>query len=142
MANGESEKVENQRGKDASAKSETSDQSSVDDTDALSQAPSRVHIFKDKAPSASPSKSGDEPLKCSSLSANRLTGPQYGAGDAVIGVGVRVPKIDFVGEWIRLQCQIQIGKKALYDAAMKAEDLDAMIQGLRRTRARIFQKRK
>jgi len=143
MAKSESESEEDQRSK--GAQNAKPAQSSAEDAEESSKAPSRVHIFKDKSPAAIPSKSDSEPLKCSLVRGNRPIGfgSEHDAGDvAMISAGVQMPTFDFMDEFIRLKDQIQIGKKALYDAAMRAEDLDAMIQGLRRTRARIFRRGK
>lgn len=132
MAKRESEKEDNQRGKG----SKSSDQAIADDADASSsQAPSRVHIFKDKGKSsqARPSKSGDEPLQCSSFGASRLIGLDsargVGHGRTAILPGVKLAIIELQEELMQLGCKIQKGKEALYEAAMRAEDLEAVIEG-------------
>lgn len=115
---------------------------SADDLDASTRPPKRVHLFTEKStPPDTPPKSNDEPLECSSFRPNTLIDSAHGADQAADIVGVRPPTITFKEKLVRFKSQMEKGKKAMYDAAMKAEDLEGMIQGLRRTRERIAQRR-
>lgn len=101
----------------------------------------RFHLFPGKKPSTSPSKSDGDRMQCSSFVPDVPVDPARPAGRVEIVVSVRRPSTNFRQELTRFIGQLEKGKKALYDAAMKAEDLEAMLQGLRNTRARIAKKR-
>ncbi len=142
MARGTSKGDDNQRGKAAEKKPVSSDQSRVDEADvSSSKAPSRVHIFTNKSPRRNSSEPDDEKLQCSSVKANRPEVSPHRDTRASTFVEVRSPVVGFKDELVRLGHQIEKGKKALYEAAMKLEDLDAIMQGLRRTREGISKKR-
>lgn len=88
------------------------------------------------------SDSDDESLQRSSLRSRRPARSARARADAAVLVADPPPVINFGEQLARLKHQIQRGKKTLYEAAIKAEDLEAVIQGLRRTRERISKKRK
>lgn len=140
MGNRASEQEDDQRGKIAKKKTKSTALPGTDDGEDSSRAPSRVHIFKGKSPPDGPSKSngGNEPLRFSSPGVNQPIGSARTATFA----GVQPPIVDFSENLVWFNQQIQRGKKAIYDAAMKAEHLEAIMQGLQRTRERIFKKRK
>lgn len=142
MEKGPSKEDDNQRGKSEKEKISGSDQTSADDADVSTEAPSRVHIFKDKTSPDASSKSDSEELQCSSFRANTLIHSANGTGRAAIFVGFQPPIISLRDELTRLKHGIEKGKKALYEAAMKAEDLEAVLQALQRTSHSISQRRR
>lgn len=143
MAKRESEREEDQREKSATQGVKSAGQSSADEEDVSCQAPSRVHIFKGKPSTAGPAKSGDERLKFSPMGTNIPIAPPCRTGQAALAVRpIQPPAIHLMEDLARLRQRIEKGKRTVYEAAMKIEDLEALIQGLQRTGERIFQRRK
>jgi len=142
VEHGASRGDDNQRGGSAKKKITEADQTSADDADASSQAPSRVHIFKGKSLPGASSKSGDEPLQCSSFRANTRIHLGHGAVQGAIPIGIQTFILGLRDELKCLTDRVGKGKKALYEAAMKAEDLEAVMEALRRTRNNISKRRK
>lgn len=141
MAEERSREDDNQRGKSAKKKISTGEKASADDTDVSSKAPSRVHIFKDKPPHGASSKSDDGQLQCSSFNSHPWIHSAHGSGQAAISIRIQPAIIGFKVEMALFKDLIGKGKKALYQAATKAEDLGAIMQALRRTRHKIFKRR-
>jgi hypothetical protein len=132
MARKSSEGKQNQRGK---AKSKPTD-TDADSGDSSSQAPSRVHIFKSKPPRGDSSASADKTLRCSSLLPDRLHGLdlRHATGYAATSeAGVASHGILLHDQLFSLRSRIEAGKKALHDFVMKAEDLEAILQGVQDT---------
>jgi len=130
---------DSQSGKPAKEKVNSAEQSDFDDSEVCIKPPSRVHIFTNKPPQSGSSKSSREPLKCSSLRTDRPVEPEHRA-PADIFVELR-HSVGFKEGLVRLGRQIEKSKHALYEAAMKAEDLEAILQGLQRTCDSIFARR-
>jgi hypothetical protein len=128
---------------DKPVKKETAtDQSVENDEDVSSKPPSRVHIFKHKPGPDDSSKSVGRRLQFSSFRMNRpFVLPYRPFRPAMFSAVLPHPLISLTGEIARLRFRIEKGKKALYEAAMKAEDLEAIVQGLKRTRDSISKKR-
>lgn len=130
------------RGKAAKEEDSAADEPGGEDVDVSLKVPSRVHIFIGKnRPIASP-KSGNKPLRRSLFGTTpRIYSRQGAAQSGVCGV-MKPPAVSFNDEVMRIGCRIEKCKKILCAAAMKAEDVGALIQGLRRTYDRISKKRR
>lgn len=143
MAKGNSKGGENQRDRSAPKKNTAADQTREGDDDVPSQPPSRVHIFTRKPPRTGSSATDDKPLQCSLFETKGLFAPSNCQAQTIIFPGVPSPAVVVIKDELeRLIRQIDSGRKSLYDAAMKAEDLEAIMQGLRRTRDRVFKNRR
>lgn len=141
MEKGTSKGDDNLRSKSAKKK-KNADQPSADDLALPSEVSGRIHIFKGKPlPGASPKPDG-QPLRCSSFRTKTPAHSVHGLVQSAKLAVVQPPILTLRDELTRLKKGIQTRTKVLYDAAMKAEDLEAIVQALHRTCHRISQRRK
>ncbi|HEY1787586.1 MAG TPA: hypothetical protein VGJ73_05495 [Verrucomicrobiae bacterium] len=135
----EVEEDDDQRSKPAKKKS--SDQAMPEDSDVSLKPPTRVHIFPKKSRPGGSSKPDNKKLQCSFLGTNTRNGSLLLTDRTVIMAAVQPPVIKIGRKFAIFMQRIEQGKKSLHEAAMKAEDLEALLQGLRRTRARLAENR-
>lgn len=130
-----------QSDKSAKEKVVPADQPAAPEDDVSTKPPKRVHLFTEKPRPDDSTKSRGNKLQYSLYRTNGLIGSPGQISQPAISAAVRPPIIAFKEELIHLRERIEQGKKALYEVALKAEDLEAMMQGLRQTRDRIGEKR-